>query len=245
MPQTRLRARQKSQQKGRWWALVFLLFFLAAFPQSIVHAGGTKAASSPERIEVRNGKLTVRLAKVSLRWTMNEVGRLSGAEIVWLNQIGEEIVSANFTALPFAEALGRILKGKNFLLFYTTKGEKDKLTQIWISASTGKRETPFAYALATEPSITPVSVPSTSETLQNDEELADGEIALSSMALDDLVQIALGEKNQTLRLDAISLLGQEIQENPRVKALLTRIAREDADPSVRQIATLTLGEDLD
>lgn len=242
MQQMSLRPQQKSQQKRRGWAFLFFLFFLGYCPKAIVQAGEAKAAPSPERVDLRDGKLTVHLAQTSLQWTMNEVGRLSGAEIVWLNQVGEETVSAHFTALPFTEALGRILRGKNFLLFYTTKGKKDKLTQIWISAPTGKREALPGHLSKAEPSTTPSIITSASETQQNDEETTDGEIALSSLALDDLVQIALGEKNQVLRLDAISLLGQELQENPRVKELLTRIAREDADPSVRQIAALTLGQ---
>lgn len=54
--------------------------------------------------------------------------------------------------------------------------------------------------------------------------------------------MGLGEKDQSFRFDAIALLEQESYENPRVKALLSRIAYEDIDSAARRIAALTLGE---
>jgi hypothetical protein len=242
--QPRLCTRQESQEKAQRWAVFFLILLLGYFPKTVAQAAGTNVAPNSERIELKDGQFTVRLANASLHRVIDEVGRLSGAEIeiVWLKQMREETVSVEFTALPFVEALERILKEKNFLLVYTAQGEEGKLAQIWISSSLGEKETPLVHAVAAESSMTLVTSSSTAATLQNDEEAADGQTALSSMTLDDLVQTALGERDQALRLDAISLLGQEIHENPRVKELLSRIAHEDSDPDARQIATLTLGE---
>jgi len=234
-------ARQRSKTHGT--SLLFVLLLLLNFvPLAALPAAGDSQAPSPNTVVLGDDTLTVRLTKASLRHTLEEFGRLSHAEIVWLQPVGEDTVSAAFTALPVPEALARLLKGKNFLLFYTNLGKGEKLSQVWISSRPEKKATLPGRGFSL---VSPHSVVRSSAALQtgqSEEDHAAGEFSLSSLSTDEVVQIALGEKHPSLRLDAIALLGQEVHESPRLTALLSRIAREDPDPAARQIAALTLGE---
>jgi hypothetical protein len=69
---------------------------------------------------------------------MEEMSRVSGARVRWLSdQAEEKRVSVEFTALPLPEALRRILREMNFLLFYTSTGNSVKLTEVWILSGIG------------------------------------------------------------------------------------------------------------
>jgi len=182
------------------------------------------------------------LANASLLRAMEEVGRLSKAEIVWLNDVGEETVSVDFIALPFPEALERLLRGKNFLLFYSQHDDGEKLSRVWISSRPDKKIKPPGQGLSVVARHLVARSSEVTQTGQRGEERTEGEFSFSSLSTDEIVQVALGEKNPSFRLDAIALLGQEAYRNPHLKKLLARIAREDADPTVRHIAAQTLGE---
>lgn len=232
------RARQKSTTNSSA-LLGVVLFLLSSFSPASLPAAGMGNSSVVETIELGDGMLTVRLRNASLRHTLEEIGRLSRAEIVWLNPTGEETLSAEFTALPLPEGLERLLRGKNFLLFYTGKGGMGKLSQVWISSRLDNKAKPVGAGGLL---VSTARSREAQQPFQRKEERAGGEEALSALSLDEVVQVALGEKNPAGRLDAIALLGQEAHENPRLKVLLSRIAREDPDPAARQIASLTLGE---
>src|SRR5688572_22115317 len=70
---------------------------------------------SPKKLMFQEGKLSVQIVATSLPQVMAEIGRLSGVKVLWLNgEENEERVSAQFTNLPLADALTRILAKKNF-----------------------------------------------------------------------------------------------------------------------------------
>jgi hypothetical protein len=169
---------------------------------------------------VEGGQLTARIPAASLGQVLEEVSRLSGARLLWLNEEGrEEKVSVEFTDLPFDEALRRIIGGKNFLLFYSSAAQGRRLTQIWISARKGHE------TLLTHPTEPLADVPSNVEPAVEE-----------PSERDRLLEVAVHEQNLALRLDAISNLEGFAKDDARVLGLLAHLARNDEDPQARTIA---------
>jgi hypothetical protein len=168
---------------------------------------------------------------------MEEVSRLSGARVLWLNQDRGNPVTVEFPALPFAEALRRIVGEKNFMLFYSSVGERTKLTQIWIS-SRGKTGEQPVFALQPVSAVNPSSPPASDQAVQGKETLGQGE--LDSMPLDTALQAALSDGDSSSRLRAIAHLGQYAQEDSRVEAVLSNLARSDPNPQVQEAASEVL-----
>jgi hypothetical protein len=160
---------------------------------------------------------------------MEEVSRLSGAQVRWLSQDGEEPVSVEFTALPLPEALRRILGEKNFMLFYASVGGEKRLAQIWISSSRkgGGR-----------PVLTP---PANNPALQVRETASQGRDEPDSVPLNMITQTAPNDENPASRLEFIELLATQAGEDPQARALLSHIAHSDSDPYVRDTASAMLG----
>jgi hypothetical protein len=110
--------------------------------------GGTAWTASPAAIPFpgsltfQDGKLAARVTAAPLWQVMEEVGRLSGVQILWLNQKSEDPVSVEFSPLSLTEALQRLLGGRNFLLLYSSVAENSRLTQIWISSGGQDAEQP-------------------------------------------------------------------------------------------------------
>jgi hypothetical protein len=120
------------------WLLSILLVVLALDCSSVSAAGARDAAKTPRlNMTLRDGKLTAQIRTAPLHKVIEEIGRLTGAEVRWLSQGEEDQVSAEFADLPLYEALETILK-ENFTLSYTIFGKEKKLTGIWILSS-GKR----------------------------------------------------------------------------------------------------------
>lgn len=82
----------------------------------------SESSIPPERrVEYQKDALTVRLTKVPLSEVLDEIGRQSGAEIRGqVRNPGD--VTAEFEAVPLAEALHRLLGDQNFALIYADRG---------------------------------------------------------------------------------------------------------------------------
>jgi hypothetical protein len=78
-------------------------------------------AASERLVELRDGKLTVRLEKVPVVEVLSEVARASGAEIRGV-PLDEQDVTIAFEGLPLDEGLRRLLPGQPFALKY--KGDR-------------------------------------------------------------------------------------------------------------------------
>lgn len=102
-------------------------------------AYGATPKAFPGTLALHEGKLTAKLSAAPLRQVMQEIGNLSGAEIIWLQQDGAGTVSVNFKDVPFTRALRLILGEKNFLLFYSSTDGEAHLSQIWISSGGGNQ----------------------------------------------------------------------------------------------------------
>ncbi|MGE0683967.1 MAG: hypothetical protein AB7P69_24065, partial [Candidatus Binatia bacterium] len=117
-----------------------LVFAIGILPNQAVARGATPH-TFPGILALHEGKLTAKLSATPLRQVMEEIGDLSGAEIIWLQQDGAETVSADFSNVPFTRALRLILGEKNFLLFYSSAEDEAHLSQIWISSGGGNLTT--------------------------------------------------------------------------------------------------------
>jgi hypothetical protein len=122
---------------------VSLLALLLASGILLNHAAarGATLDAFPGALALQEGKLTAKLNAVPLKRVMQEIGSLSGAEIIWLQPDGAGPVSVDFSNVPLARALRLILGEKNFLLFYSSADDEAHLSQIWISSGGGNQAT--------------------------------------------------------------------------------------------------------
>lgn len=211
---------------SHWLLGIVVSLALGSVPVRATYALGPTAVNFPGQMTLQDGKLTARIMAAPLRQVMEEVSRLSGAQVLWLSQAGEEPVSVEFSALPFSEALRRILGERNFLLFYTTMGEEGRLIQIWISSGGTGRGQPVLIPQ-------PVSQWETTQVTEG----PDVDIA---QPLDVVIQTAMNDEDLSSRLSAIEYLGYHVQEDPRAKVILSRLARSDANPQVQDAASAML-----
>ena len=105
-----------------WRGPIAALVLLAGLAVTLAHGGDGDA----ERVvRYANDELTVRLARAPVGEVLDEIGRLSGAEI--RGQPNPREVSAEFENVPLLDALHRLLGNQNFMLKY---GEKSRLVAI-------------------------------------------------------------------------------------------------------------------
>jgi hypothetical protein len=226
----------------RRWLCPLLLILLTFLPVPILPVP-ILAAQSPAPttdhflgiVTFRNERLTVRVTAVPLRQVMGEISRLSGAQLRWLSPAGEELTSVEFTALPIADALRRLLGGKNFLLFYTALGAKAKLTQIRISAS-GSTGTSPGLTASPVPLGQP-ALPSGGLLAPQNKEAASAEPAeLEAPPLETLLQVARLDQDPAVRVGAIAQLAGYAQDDSRVQVILSQVAQSDSNPRVQEAA---------
>jgi len=218
--------RRSSWILSHWLLGIVVSLALGSVPVRATYALDPVATNLPGTITLHDDMLTVRVKAVPLQQVMEEVSRLSGAQIRWLSQDGEEPVSAEFPALPFSEALRRILGERNFLLFYTSPRGETKLTQIWISSG---------GQAGRQPVLTRQPVPQGKTT-----QVTEGPDEETAQALEVVIQTALNDEDLSSRLGAIEYLGHYAQEDPRVKAILSQLAQSDNNPQVQDVASAML-----
>ena len=166
----------------------------------------------PEKLLFQDGRLTARITRTPLRQVMDEISRLSGAQVHWLGPGAEEAVTVQFANTPLPRALKLILGEKNFLLLYSSAKNDAKLTQIWISpAGRGNGQVPLA----------PLA-------------------RVSASTLWGLQRTALRGQNLWIRFQAVEQLKGYAQTDTRAKAALSRVARGANDLKIRQAAARAL-----
>ncbi len=216
-----------SRTSGLWLPGILVSLVLGSLPVCAAYAAGPADVRFPGKITLQDGKMTAWIVGAPLRRVLEEVSKLSGARARWLSLDGEEPVSVEFTDLPFSEALRRILREKDFVLFDPSAGERARLPQIWIYPRgqaggqlvliQGGETTPSALSDAA-PSVEPPPV---------------------EQHLESLIQTAMHDQDMSvrLRLDAITQLGGYAQEDPLAETTLSQVAHSDSDPQVREAAT--------
>lgn len=220
MKHSRLLAKQPPQTPSRWLNRILVSLVLGTAPASTTYALDSIATFSGQ-IALQDGKLTARLTATPLRQVMEEVSRLSGARVRWLGGRTEErLVSAEFTAVPLPEALGRMLGETDFLLFYTSMREGAKPTQIWISPKPRLRLT-------------------SDSAVQNQEPVAE-QAEPDAVPIAALIQNAVSVGDLSGRVNAIARLGDYAQADPKVEGVLSHLAANDGNPQVRAAAAEVL-----
>ena len=177
---------------------------------------GPAAGATSLAMALHEGLLTADVAGAPVSRVMQEVGRLTGAEVRWLGAAGEEPISVRFTDVPLADAIARLLGTRSFLLVASAAGAPPPITRVVILASGERRQ------LAPE---TP-RVPS---------EDADG-------ALDAAVATALAPEAPAARLQAIDELARVAQREPQAWMVLTELSRQEPDRTVREAARRALDD---
>jgi hypothetical protein len=168
---------------------------------------------------------------------IEEMSRVSGARVRWLNgQAEEKPVSVEFTALSPPEALRRILKEMNFLLLYTTTANSVKLTEVWILSGIGRSQAERPPPLAS-PVKAPLPIP---DSASQSKEAEDRQAQFAAMPLEILIQTAVGTADSPLRIEAIAHLGGRAPEDPKVEGILSHLASNDSDPQVQAAAAEVL-----
>jgi hypothetical protein len=93
-----------------------------------------------ERMVFRDGKLTARIPSASLKQVMEEFSRRTGVKVLWQDRQMDRNISVGFSERSTEEALQNILHGENYLLFYTSAKEGEKLTRILILPNNKENE---------------------------------------------------------------------------------------------------------
>jgi hypothetical protein len=192
------------------------------------HALDSTAVNLTGKITFRNEKLTTKITATSLRQVMEEISKVSGVQLRWLDSGGEEPVTVDFVALPLSKAIPRLLGERHFLLFYSSTGEGARLTQVWISS----RKTGTKHLEDTQqPLSQEFPLPILSE-----EEVPEEDVVPPDM----LLQTALYDHSSAARLEAIGQLEGYSHQDPRIAAALSHLADTDSDPQVREAAAEAL-----
>jgi hypothetical protein len=188
---------------------VVLSLALGSAPVSAV--GPRDAAKSTSlKMILKDGRLTVQILAAPLHKVIEEISRLTGAEVRWLNQGREEAVSVEFTDLSINEALERILK-TNFALSYTFSGKERRLTGIWILS---REHAPVVREAARA-----------------------GLLGLNSVPADPDI---LAQQPLSVRLGAVQFLAMHADKDEAVREILSQLAHSDPDLQVREMASMVL-----
>lgn len=212
-----------------WWLRGFLIgCALWSAPIPTPSALGSTPVGIPGQITLQDGKLTARIATVPLRQVMEEISRLSGAQVRWMDSVvREQTVSVEFTALPLSEAVRRILRTRNFLLWYAPRDESTQLTQIWIASREEAGGQPGRHRPPAPSGPPPPTATEPAEAVEP--------------PLDALIETVTGEADLAARLSAIGDLGRYAPQDARVREILADLADHDSNPQVRDAASTLLG----
>jgi hypothetical protein len=228
MKRSRLTTRRRPWTPGCWLRGIVIGCMLWNAPIPTPDALGSAPEDAPGQIAFEDGKLTVRSSTAPLRQLIDEISRLSGVQVRWMDaEVREQAVSVEFTALPLSEAVQRILRVTNFLLMYAHRDEGTQLTQIWIASREDAGGQPGRNP---QPAPTEPPPPTAEEPAE-----------AAAQPLEDLMQTAMGDADLASRLSAIEELGSATSQDGRVREILAELADHDSNPQVRDAASMMLG----
>ena len=239
MKRLSFKARWSPKTPGRWLRGTLVSLVLSTGLVGSTYALGPAAMTLPGQVALQDEKLTAQLVAAPLRQVMEEVSRLSGARVRWLDRQAEEKpVSVGFTALPLPEALRRILKETNFLLFYTSEGTSTTLTQIWISSKETDEEPP---GLTPQPTTqVKVLLQPAPDSASQSEDAVKEQDELNSISVDTLIETAISTLEPSVRVEAVARLGGYAPADPKVEGILSHLASNDSNPQVQAAASEVL-----
>jgi len=201
-------------------------------------AGGGAQVVSLE-MAFRGEDLTATIVAAPLDQVMAEISKLTGAEVRWLRQPGGERVSLHLTSVPLHEALGKILKN-NFTLSY---GPSGILTDVWILARSDG-ETPAAglqSATATDHLIVVAEGVANPPVGRNQPRpRMEPGIDIRDVPGASGPEIDLDKQPLAIRMETVALLAMHADTDEGAREILAHVASSDADPQVRDIASVAL-----
>ncbi|MGR9107673.1 MAG: hypothetical protein ACU843_12150 [Gammaproteobacteria bacterium] len=167
--------------------------------------------------------MTARIRSAPLADVLREISNLSGAKVRWIDEPGKDVISLRFNDLEFPEAITRILRNYDFLLYYPSDEENSRLAEITIYhggqaggqiVTTKEGEMPQSHA-----EIDSVAEPPAVE-----------------QDITQLIDIALNDSNRYNRLNATVELAGLAGEHSEIGEILHQIAERDVDQQVRDSA---------
>ena len=229
---------------ARWFLALWLgvAFSLVAGNSPALATGSRSGADQAVslRLAFRDGDLTAEIVAAPLHAVMTEISKLTGAEVRWLGQHADERVSSTFTGMPLHEALERILK-RNFTLSYAASG---LLTDIWIlSRANGEEPTAGlqATAAATDRFIVADEGRTNPPTGRNQPRARMApDVGLEEVPVASNAGIDIAEQPLPARREVVALLAMHADKDGAAREILSHVASTDADPQVREIASMAL-----
>ena len=199
----------------------------AALGMCSATAAADDAATSDRLIRYENDALTVRLTKVPITDVLSELERQTGATVRG-SLLDPRDVTAEFKAVPFSQALARLLGDQNFALVYGEGGRLRVLTLL-----PGGQASPPRPPQMTPPSTVPQAP--NSITLEEFAQLIDAqppvhcEGALAdavgpSATYRQLLETALSNGDPGVRMQAIGIAIRSIEGQPELRAKLVAAA---------------------
>ncbi len=250
-----------SIRNQRRWRLIGLLMILVMAPATkaretaALNQGPSSSVSLPATVRCADGLLSVQVRDIRLAELLDEVAGQCGLTVVWVVAL-EQRLSVEFHGLTLAQGLGRILRGRSYVLQSTTPlpGKRQ--------VTAASAETLWILPQANEKYSTRPSMPATQSTNRFLAEASAHGVsrlvsALSNGSLDDRAQAAvalgkrgharavvplsqaLADRNAEVREAAIDSLA-EIGGADATRALA--VALRDRDPHIREQAVDALGQ---
>jgi len=182
---------------------------------------------------------------------LDEIGRQSGAEIVGRPADGQEI-SADFEAVPVAEALHRLLGSQNFALVYGD-GRLKSVKLLGMGGAVVVRAPPSAIDDETPPEETGANILDTPVTLLTGSRLA-RVLGKRSAPLREVLEVGLGDDDAAVRSETVRVALKTVEASHKTHLAtaqavggmddqsLGALLRDTAGPYAREVAGLIAKE---
>lgn len=208
--------------------------FQALVAAAVLTSAGPVVANTTETVrlemQLRDGRLSARVVKAPFTTVLAEIATLSGASVTGVDPSDVAPTTVTFSDLPLADALDRLLEGRNHLLVYGNDARGARVRRI-VLLDGGTTDLTPAARQAESAHTTPDDAPGAeSGRDQADPLLADAlDLLTSALALGDpAIRRQLLDEVATWQLD-----------EPSRAVLLARLSG-DPDEEVREAALQVL-----
>ena len=204
--------------------------FRALVAAAVLTAAGPVAASAtdPIRLELqlRDGRLSAHVVGAPFTRVMAEIATLSGASVTGVDAADVAPTTVTFSDLPLADALERLLQGRNHLLVYANDARGVRVRRIVLLAG-GTTDSTHAA----RPAESGQTTPDDARGAESDRDQVDPLLAGSL----DLLTSALALGDPAIRLQLLDEVATWQLDEPSRAVLLARLSG-DPDEDVREAA---------
>ena len=207
----------------------------AALGMSVPAAAADDAATSGRLIRYENDALTVHIVRMPVTEVLSELEQQTGATVKG-SLLDPREVSADFKAVPLAQALARLLGDQNFALVYG-EGGRLRVINLLPGGQVSAAPRPVSASPTTTvptPGVAPVSLEEFAQIIDSQPPIkCDGQLAelLGPVATyRQLLDTALSHSDASLRMQAVGVAIRSIEGQPELRAkLVSTAAGVDAD----------------